>query len=172
MLQLDQFRGDSLRIVATAVTPVVMVSATAILISGVNARYISASDRVRTLAREYREANTSSARRSNIRLQLVVFQRRLRLVSWATRVLYAAVGCFIAVALLIGLSVSRQILARATLVIFLIGLLLTASAIILQLLELQHSNQTIDLEAADVLNAPTLQYSNLRNLQKYDFGPE
>jgi len=72
-------------------------------------------------------------------------------------VLYAAVGCFIAVALLIGLSVSRQILARATLVIFLIGLLLTASAIILQLLELQHSNQTIDLEAADVLNAPKLQ---------------
>jgi hypothetical protein len=34
---------------------------------------------------------------------------------------------------------------------------LTASAIILQLLELQHSNQTIDLEAADVLNAPKLQ---------------
>ena len=81
----------------------------------------------------------------------MVFQRRLRLVSWATRVLYAAVGCFIAVALLISGSVSRQILSGAALVTFLVGLVLTASGIVLQLLELKHANRTIDLETADVL---------------------
>ncbi len=43
---------DPLRIVTTAVALVVMVSATAVPISGVNARYISISDRVRTLAHE------------------------------------------------------------------------------------------------------------------------
>lgn len=147
---MDQF-GDPLKIVATAVTPVVMVSATAILISGVNARYVSISDRVRALAREYREHGTSNERQSSIRLQMPIFHRRLHLVSWASRILYAAVGCFVAVALLISASVSKPILLQATLIMFLIGLILISLAIVLQLLELQHSNRTIDIEAADVL---------------------
>ena len=148
---IDQF-GDPLKVVAIAVTPVVMVSATAILISGVNARYISISDRVRTLAREYRDAVTSRERQLNIRSQMQIFHRRLRLVSWATRVLYAAVGCYIADALLISISVSKRILLGATLAMFLIGLILTAFAIVLQLLELQQSNRTIEIESADVLS--------------------
>jgi hypothetical protein len=147
---IDQI-ADPLQVVATAVTPVVMVSATAILAAGVNTRYISISDRVRALAREYRETGTSADRRSSIRLQMVIFHRRLRLVSWAARVLYAAAGCFIAVALLISISLSRQTPAGATLLMFLFGLSLTAIAIILQLLELQQSNRTIDIESADVL---------------------
>jgi hypothetical protein len=56
------------------------------------------------------------------------------------------------VALLITGSVSRQILSGAALVTFLIGLVLTVSGIVLQLLELQHANRTINLESADVLN--------------------
>ena len=148
---IDQF-GDPLKVVAIAVTPVVMVSATAILISGVNARYISISDRVRTLAREYRDAVTSRERQLNIRSQMQIFHRRLHLVSWATRVLYAAVGCYIADALLISISVSKRILLGATLAMFLIGLILTAFAIVLQLLELQQSNRTIEIESADVLS--------------------
>ena len=125
---IDQI-ADPLQVVATAVTPVVMVSATAILASGVNTRYISISDRVRAIAREYRETSTSADRRSSIRLQMVIFHRRVRLVSWAARVLYAAVGCFIAVALLISISFSRQTPAGATLLVFLFGLGLTAIAI-------------------------------------------
>jgi len=148
---MDQF-GDPLKVVATAVTPVVMVSATAILISGVNARYISISERVRALAREYRDPMTPDVRQRNIRRQTRVFHRRLRLVSWAARVLYAAAGSFAAVALLISLSVSRQTLLRATLALFLVGLALIVIAIVLQSLELQQSNKTIDLESADILN--------------------
>jgi hypothetical protein len=146
----DQF-GDPLKVVATAVTPVVMVSATAILISGTNARYISISDRVRTLAREYRDSGASGERRLNIRRQMTVFHRRLHLVSWAARVLYSAVACFVAVALLIGLSLSKPFLPRVTLWMFIIGLTLIAIAIVLQLLELQQSNRTIDIEIADLL---------------------
>jgi hypothetical protein len=51
---LDQIGGNPLNVVATAVTPVVMVSAIAVLISSVNGRYVSVADRVRSLAREYR----------------------------------------------------------------------------------------------------------------------
>ena len=40
--------GELLQVLTAAVTPVVLVSATAVLISGVNARYMSASDRIRS----------------------------------------------------------------------------------------------------------------------------
>jgi len=149
LLLADQF-GDPLKIVATAVTPVVMVSATAILISGTNARYISISDRVRTLTREFRQPDTSTERKSNIRQQMVIFHRRLHLVSWAARALYAAVACFVVLALLISVSVSTTIALQATAWMFLLGLVLIAAAIVLQLLELHQSNRTIDLESVDV----------------------
>jgi len=141
---------DPLRVVASAVSPVVMVSAAAILISGVNARYISISDRVRNLTREFRRESPTEERRKNIRRQMLVFHRRLHLVSWATRVLYAAAGCFVSVAVLIGASVWRRATENATLPIFLVGVVLTIAAIVLQVLELQSSNRTIDLESADV----------------------
>ncbi len=82
---------------------------------------------------------------------MIIFHRRLHLVSWAARILYAAVGCFIAVALLISISVSKRVLQGTTLGTFLIGLTLVAVAIVLQLLELQQSNRTIEIESADVL---------------------
>src|SRR5215470_353445 len=114
--------GDPLKIVTTAVTPVVMVSATAILISGSNARYTSISDRVRALTNEFRQPGTSTERQSNIRQQMAIFHRRLHLVSWAARALYAAVACFVVIALLISLSPSKAILLGATPWMFLLGL--------------------------------------------------
>ena len=148
---LDVF-SDPLRVVASAVTPVVMVSATAILISGVNARHISISDRIRSLAREYRGTGLDLPRKRIIQRELVIFQRRLHLVSWATRMLYAAVGCFILMALLISASVVSAGFQGVTLPIFLIGLVLIGVAIVLELMELQESNSTIELEAANVLD--------------------
>ena len=142
---------DPLRVVTSAVSPVVMVSATAILISGVNSRYISISDRIRALTREYRRDAPTPERRDNIHRQMVIFHRRLWLVSWAARVLYAAAGCFLCVALLIGASVWRKGMDAATLPLFLLGLVLTIIAIAFQVLELQGSVSTIDLESADIL---------------------
>jgi hypothetical protein len=148
---LDQI-GDPLRIVTTAVAPVVMVSATAILISGVNTRYISISDRVRNLAHEYRGDGVTSARRLNIQLQLAVFQRRLWLVSWAARLLYSAVLCYLTITMLICLGTLRMEFAAVTLPIFVIGVGLVALAIVLQFLEIQASHRTLDLEAAEILS--------------------
>jgi hypothetical protein len=151
MISLGQV-GDPLTIVTSAVTPVVMVSSTAILISGVNARYISVSDRVRNLAHEFRDGNPSAERRENIHRQMLIFHRRIELVSWAARLLYVAAGLFVSIALMIGVSMWRRIFGEVTLPIFLLGLLLVAIAIGLQLGELQLSNRTIRLEAADLLN--------------------
>jgi Protein of unknown function (DUF2721) len=140
----------ALRIVTSAVTPVVMVSATAILISGVNGRYIAVSDRVRALTREYRE-KPDAERCAVIEDQVKIFVRRIRLLSWATRLLFLGAGFFITVALLISVSNWNQNLAVITLPIFLIGLTLVASAIVLVFLELKDSNRTLLMEAAVVL---------------------
>jgi len=150
MNPLDQL-ADPLRIVTTAVTPVVMVSATAILVSGVNARYLAVSDRIRTLAHEYRTDDITAERRVNIQQQMLVFHHRLELVSWASRILYVALCCFIAVALLICLSTWRQMLTIVTLPIFGLGVTMVGTAVILQLLEVHASLKTIALEAAEVM---------------------
>jgi hypothetical protein len=143
--------ADPLTIVASAVTPVVMVSSTAILISGVNSRYMAVSDRVRSLAHEFRTVDCGERRKNIIRLQMVIFHRRIELVSWALRLLYIAAGLFVSIALLIGVSMWRRIFGEITLPIFICGLVLVATAIALQFSELQLSNKTIVLESADIL---------------------
>ncbi len=77
--------AEPLQIVATAVTPVVMVSATAILAGGVNSRYISISDRIRTLSAEFRNHDTTEERRADISRQMSIFVRRINLVYWSIR---------------------------------------------------------------------------------------
>jgi hypothetical protein len=147
---LDQL-ADPLRIVTTAVTPVVMVSATAILVSGVNSRYLAVSDRMRALAHEYRTCELTADRRLNIQRQMIIFQRRLELVSTASRILYVSICCFISVALLICLSTWRQMLTVVTLPTFAVGVVLVGTAVVLQLLEVQASHKTVALEVSEVL---------------------
>src|SRR5438270_1299667 len=137
--------NDAMQVLTAAVTPVVLVSATALLLSGTNSRYISISDRMRALAHEYRDANCIEQRRITISREMLTFQHRIHLVSWAVRALYTAVGAFIADALIIGATLWRQMLAAATLPFFLLGILLIVLAIVCQLLELQSSNRTISL---------------------------
>jgi Protein of unknown function (DUF2721) len=142
--------NDAMQVLTAAVTPVVLVSATAILISGSNSRYISISDRMRALAHEYRDPNCLEQRKTTIFRQLLIFQHRIHLVSWAVRTLYMAVAAFIFDALIISATLWRHMLAAATLPLFLIGILLIMLAIVCQLLELQSSNRTVSLEMSDI----------------------
>jgi hypothetical protein len=137
---------DPLNVVAAAVTPVVMVSATAILISGVNSRYMSIADRVRSLTRELRDPSTAPERRANIQAQLVYFGRRVRHVSWAITLLYIAVASFVTVALVISVSSTRIVLYFVTLPLFVAGLALICLALTFQIWELRDSNRTLGLE--------------------------
>ena len=139
-----------MQVLAAAVTPVVLVSATAILISGVNSRYISIADKMRSLAQEFRSATVDSARRAAIVSQMAIFRSRIRLVAWAVRVLYAAVACFVAMVMVISATCWRRTLESTTLPLFAIGILLIFTAIICQLLELHLSNRTIALEVRDI----------------------
>jgi uncharacterized integral membrane protein len=142
--------NDGMQVLTAAVTPVVLVSATAILISGINSRYIAISDRMRALAHEYRDPNCIEHRRSTISHEMLTFQYRIHLISLAVRALYMAVGAFITDALLISATLWRQMLAIATLPLFLLGILLIMLAIVCQLLELQSSNRTLSLDISDI----------------------
>jgi hypothetical protein len=146
--------NDPLSVLAAGVTPVVLVSSTAILISGVNSRYISISERIRALTHEYRYDNCTQERRLIIAREMRPFQRRVVLVAMAVRILYAAVGCFITMALIISATLWRSMLGFATLPLFFLGCLLILTAIVFQLLELQISNQTIKTETEDITGKP------------------
>jgi hypothetical protein len=142
--------ADPMQVLAAALAPVVLVSATAILISGVNSRYISIADRIRSLAQEFRSNATAPSRRSAICDEMRIFSARIRLVAWAVRTLYAAVGCFIAMVLMISVTLWRQMLAAASLPLFALGVLLMLAAIFFELYELYLSNRTISLEIRDI----------------------
>jgi len=142
--------NEAVQVLTAAVTPVVLVSATAILISGVNSRYISISDRLRSLAHEYRDPSCTHDRRIIIAHEAATFQRRMHLMSWAVRSLYTAVGAFIVDALIISATLWRQMLAAATLPLFVAGILLVLFAIGCQLLELRSSDRTIAIELSDI----------------------
>ena len=139
-----------MQVLAAAVTPVVLVSATAILISGINSRYMAIADKMRSLSQEFRRSDTLPGRRNSIAAQMVIFHRRIDLVAWSVRALYAAVAFFIAMALVISGTSWRKTLETTTLPLFGIGIFLILTAIILELVELQLSNRTISLEVNDV----------------------
>jgi len=149
-MQMVQAADFQLRVLAAAVTPVVLVSAAAILVSTVNARYIAISDRMRSLAQEYRQLAADPHRRQVIACEMVTFRLRVRLVSWAERALYASVACFTCVALIITATFWRNVLLAASLPLFTLGISLVAVAIVLQLLELQHANRTLTLDTEDI----------------------
>lgn len=143
--------NTALQVLASAVTPVVLVSATAILISGVNSRHISIADRMRTLSREYRDVQTNEDRRTLIEQQMWMFNKRIHLVSWAIRNLYAAAWCFVAEVLIISATLWRDSLVAATVPLFLLGIVLMMVAIVMQLLELHEANRTLFLEVGGVI---------------------
>ena len=142
--------NDAIEVLTAAVTPVVLVSATAILISGINTRYVSISDRLRLLAHEYRDPACPHDRQAMITREIAMFRHRMHLMSWAVRSLYAAVGAFIVDALLISATLWRQMLAAATLPLFIGGIVLVMFAIVCQLVELQSSDRTIAIELSDI----------------------
>lgn len=139
-----------LQVLAAAVTPVVMISATAILISGVNSRFIAIADRTRALSHEFRDPSASTQRRELIAKQMLIFRRRLKLVCWALRTMYVATACLVCVALLLSATLWRETLVEVSVPLFVLGIVLIFAALVCELLELQAANHTILLEIQDV----------------------
>src|SRR5579863_2741899 len=68
--------------IAAAVTPVVMISANAILIGSISSKHQAMSDRLRILTAEWRSRGTSAPRRGSIQAQVQIFTLR---IAWISR---------------------------------------------------------------------------------------
>jgi hypothetical protein len=132
--------------IAAAVTPVVMISANAILIGSISSKHQAMSDRLRILTAEWRNPGTSTARRDSIRAQVQLFTLRIAWISRAHFILYVATACFLAMVLAIALS-----LPLVSLPLLLAGVILMLTAILFELLELRKARPTMDLERKDIL---------------------
>jgi hypothetical protein len=151
-MQLDFAQGataTTMAAVAAAVTPVVMISANAILIGAISSKHQAMSDRLRILAAEWRSPNTSAARRDSIRTQVELFSGRIAWISRSHFLLYVATACFLAMVLAIALS-----LEPVTLPLLLGGVVLMLLAIFLELLDLRKARATIEVESREVIEAP------------------
>jgi hypothetical protein len=147
-MQADFTQGSgqtTMAAIAAAVTPVVMISANAILIGAISSKHQAMSDRVRSLAAEWRSPGTSATRRDSIRAQVKMFTLRIAWISRAHVLLYVATACFLAMVLGIALS-----LPLLSLPLLLGGVVLMLLAILLELLDLRKARATIELESGDI----------------------
>lgn len=142
--------ADVLQLIASAVTPVVMVSAAALLISGISNKHQSMSDRVRSLAAEFRSSSTAEARKPSITRQMVWFDRRLRYSATAQRLLYLAILTFLVTILFIILAPTGLSWTAAVYVFFTAGVILMLTAVLFEFGELWWANRTIQVEIREV----------------------
>lgn len=140
----------AVQVISSALAPVLLVSASAILASGISQKHAALADRIRSLSAERRLPSSEPSRRESIEAQLVLFNRRVRLVSLAHRALYLGIGCQLLVILAIALGIGLPTAwSFASLPPFLAGILLLLAAIALELVELQLADRTIALELED-----------------------
>ncbi|MGA2716089.1 MAG: DUF2721 domain-containing protein [Bryobacteraceae bacterium] len=136
--------------IAAAVTPVVMISANAILIGTIGSKHQAMSDRLRLLTAEWRSSGTSAARRDAILAQVKLFTDRIAWISRAHYLLYVATVCFIAMVMVIALTPVIQTWAEFSVPLLLGGVSLMLVAIVLELLDLRRARATIAMETRDV----------------------
>ena len=134
--------------IAAAVTPVVMISANAILIGAISAKHQAMSDRVRALTAEWRIEATPQMRRDAIRQQIELFEDRIRWLGRAHSLLYGATALFIAMVLAIAMKIESF-----SLPLLLAGMGVTMIAIVLELIDLGKARTTLRIETRDVVHA-------------------
>ena len=142
---------DTQAAISAAVTPVVMISANAILISAISSKHQSMSDRLRSLTAEWRNSATSAARRDSVASQIRLFDERLRWVTWSHIILYTATAGFIAMVIVIAASPGLEALSGASLGLLIVGVALMFVGILLELLDLAKARATVALEVKDAI---------------------
>lgn len=135
-----------LSIIGAAVTPVVMISANAILTSGMNTRYSNVADRLRTLLAEYRLIETTEPRRHAIAAQVPLFERRIGWLEFANLMLFLGTACFVATVIVISLSSFAPAATQAALPLFVIGVLLMLGGVLAEVIELRSARETMRME--------------------------
>ncbi len=131
--------------ITAAVTPVVMISANAILVSAISSKHDAMSGRIRSLAAEWREPATPPERRAVIQKEISLFDRRLQWIYRSHILLYVAIGLFISTVISIALG------QTFSLTLLLSGVALTFVAIVMEIADLFYAQRTITIETSGIL---------------------
>lgn len=155
--------------IATIIAPVVMITACAVLISGMLAQYAQINDRLRSFARERlgllrtddgglaRVADLSGAyaqeRLAELDAQIPRLLRRYRMVHNAVLTMYVAVLLFVVTMFAIGVAYSEHSSgwATAALLIFLAGMATMLVAIGVQAFYVYGANASVQYETQRIL---------------------
>jgi hypothetical protein len=151
--------AGNLPLITSAVAPVVMVSAAGLLFMGMQAKNLHLADRVRALMAEYRGLGGSPAqaeRHDQIVGQLRLFAIRVRLSQRALELLYAAIVGFVLTSLLLAAAawLGSPALTMAAAGIFVLGVGLLLTALIMEFREMRVGLETIGIEMQAALRAP------------------
>ena len=135
-------------VIATAVAPIVMVSATGLLFIGAQTKNLHLADRVRDLMREYREARScnDTEGRETISAQIVLFERRIRLSQRALELLYGAIVFFVTTTLLLAIAPwmgRTAVPSPVSAGVFILGIASLLLALVLEFLEMRTGLSTI-----------------------------
>ena len=137
-------------LISVAVAPVVLITATAILLSGYTGKYTNIADRLRDLAAEYRKADTSDARRASLKAQMRLFHRRVSAMWAASALLSLGLLAFLGTVLSVIFD-SRQVrLGWLGAVCLILGLIFMGGAVLLELYEIRLARLTVAGELADI----------------------
>jgi len=137
----------ALPIIAAAVSPAILVTAAALIGSGIAQKHAAMGDRIRALSAELRAADLQPSHRDYIQRELPLFAVRVRRVGIAHRMMYLAMACFIAMILL--LAVQQRSPAHGglpLLVAFTVGLAIMLTGVVVELSELRLATRTLNIE--------------------------
>ena len=154
MPQMLAHAPSIIQTIGSAVGPAALITTTAILLSGYTSKYSGISDQLRTMTGEYRSLGTTAARRLSVKRQLLLFHKRINALWAASTLLSLALIAFIITVLTVLLSAQEARLEPMSVVMLLIGLILVAGAVSLELYEISLARLTTAGELEDIFATP------------------
>ncbi len=136
--------------ISSAVGPAALITTTAILLSGYTSKYSGIADQMRRLTAEYRAETTTENRRAGLKRQIPLFHRRINALWRASTLLSLALLAFITTVVAVLLSVHEARIGPVGVGMLLIGLILVAAAVGLELYEIRLARLTTAGELADI----------------------
>ena len=143
---------SSIRLIGTAVTPAVMVSACGILATGLDNQIGRMTARTREMLREWRSLPEGHSRRAMLRQEVAILDRRHVLLARALMLAYAALLAFVLTSLLYLMQGHLSIPSGAPVVAFSLGVALLGGIAVFALASLRLGRRAILLEEHELFN--------------------
>ena len=146
-------------LIGIAVTPVTLITATAILLSGFSSKYSSISDQMRHMTAEYRKTETTTTRRISLKRQLGLLHRRISAMWAASTMLSLALLSFLGTVLAVFFAQREARIGPFGIATLLIGLSLVSLAVGLELYEIGLARLTTAGEIADIFTSDEAEHT-------------